>query len=95
MCYCWQRELSCKKGREEVIPSLFVVQRIKIALSGRFSGCLFMPLVGGIGLWPGIVHFSFAAVASASRVFESVGVFLYHCQVSEVIKRFLGVNSFG
>lgn len=51
-----------------------------------------MPLVWGIGLWPGLVHFSFAAVVSANRVFESVDVFLYHCQVSEVVKRFLGVN---
>lgn len=77
------------------MPS-FVVQRIKIALSGHFSGYLFMPLVWGICVWlPGLVHCSFAAVASAGSVFESVGVFLYHCQVSEVVKRFLGVNLFG
>lgn len=41
---------------------------------------------------PGLVHCSFAAVASESRVFESVGMFLYHCLVSEVVKRFSGVS---
>lgn len=74
------------------MPSSFVAQRMKITLSGDFR-YLIMPLVRGIGVWlPDLVHCSFAAVASTGRVFESVGVFLYHCQVSEVVRRFLGVN---
>lgn len=78
-------------GKRWAMPFSFVVQRINLHWS--FHGYLFTPLVQGIGVWlPGLVHCSFAAVACASRVFESVGVFLYRCQISEVVKRFLGVN---
>lgn len=72
LCYYW--------GREEVGNAFFIcIQRINLHWS--FHGYLFTPLVQGIGVWlPGLVHCSFAAVACASRVLESVGVFLYRCQ---------------
>lgn len=68
-----ETELSPAKGKGRGGQCLlsFVVQRIKMTLSGHFSGCLF---VWGIGVWlPGLVHCSFATVASASRVFEFCG----------------------